>query len=1192
MPLWPVQMGLALLVPDPHVHMVRLAKSGTQRMLNAELVENFHSIYRQKKTGSLSVASDTANMRFLFQEGEVMAMDLGEDKEHLLADKLLEYHRLDAAQHALVFATREKVQGTVSEIVRNLHLASDAEVSQSTRAMVEDALCAIFSSDVRHLNFQPGHGIETFNFERSAVRLRIAVEILLTTVDKRVAEIQDVKRAVPTWDVIFAFAESEDAGELTDFEKHVLNFVDGHRTVEEIASACRDSSLNLARALNGLAKKGIVRRVGTPAPKPAKAPTGQSREATPQRSPTLTPRPASEPAPEAAQAQAPAPVTHLVSRAETVSTAPETANQPVVFESTRPGMSRTILVVAGLAAVAVGGYLVWTDQQVKADINTIQGEIQAKAEACQWAEAQELLTNLQNNIANDHPKYLRRLEPVQEAFQTALVKEAATISTLIKNENFDEAGRRIALLPPVQAQSDLNDALATAQKAFLARANQFASDISAALDNSDAATVNRLLTTQTNARIAAQGREVLSSWRKVHIEEAASPGTDIDDRLQLVKVIRAAQPTDAPLAADQVEMLNRIESQIHAAELELRKQLEQLQALADKGDVDQAMAKADKLGIPVAVHGDAELAKSYAAFVKTCTQIRDGLKAFHADALAAISSGKPADTLTAAVTAGEHLLRTYPDAAGHDQEEAFLGHLQEVLDALSLPLEQQDTALTQLCDSIKSDPQLVDAVKARVKLQTASETEATMLLKSGQRNLADHNFHQAERAFQRIIGDKDWANTNARKYALDALAQTKKQQDQIQTGKADLDAAIAEGNYDKAIEIVRAIGLPYMPLVIDSRPAGAQVWQSGHLLGVTPVVLDVTAADRIDYAVEVRAPGYLPKSVVGSAAEGGWHLHVQLERQAVAQADLGQSVTSHPLTVDGKVWVANHACAFAISASGTVENTPYTFAHQASPLNEPVYAPICMIGKGLYVPTRERVAVRIAADGGRSPLGGPTDFALACFESPELLDARFLIVAGTDAMVHAVVESTPSQHWDSAAGAAFACAPSVVGESVFTLRQDGTLEAWRAYDGKPLTQDHLTGKIISAWPTPTGLSGDTADVAWSWDGQSITTTPLPAGIVAGGPEALVSSGGRAFVRAKADWREVGHLDGTPTGDPIAWDGNVVVPTGSSMQVVGPLGFTVAGAADMLAPVVVDERLMVIAQDGKVKIFAPSPSLAH
>ncbi len=128
--------------------------------------------------------------------------------------------------------------------------------------MVEDALCNIFASEVRHLHFQPGQGIDTFNFERSAVRLRIPVETLLKTVDQRVSENQDVKRAVGNWDAIFAFAEGgEDAGALTDFEKHVLNFVDGHRSVEDIATGCRDSSLNLARVLYGLARKGVVRRL-------------------------------------------------------------------------------------------------------------------------------------------------------------------------------------------------------------------------------------------------------------------------------------------------------------------------------------------------------------------------------------------------------------------------------------------------------------------------------------------------------------------------------------------------------------------------------------------------------------------------------------------------------------------------------------------------------------------------------------------------------------------------------------------------------------------------------------------------------------------------------------------------------------------------------------------------------------------
>src|SRR5690606_13154108 len=54
--------------------------------------------------------------------------------------------------------------------------------------------------------------------------------------------------------------EGCDPSQLDDFERHVLNMIDGRKTVENLAVAFRDSNLNMARHLVLLMRKGAIRR--------------------------------------------------------------------------------------------------------------------------------------------------------------------------------------------------------------------------------------------------------------------------------------------------------------------------------------------------------------------------------------------------------------------------------------------------------------------------------------------------------------------------------------------------------------------------------------------------------------------------------------------------------------------------------------------------------------------------------------------------------------------------------------------------------------------------------------------------------------------------------------------------------------------------------------------------------------------
>ncbi len=1143
-------------------------------MLNSDLVENFHAIYRQKQTGSLNVSGDDFNIRFLFQNGEVMAMDLGEDKEHLLADKLREYHRLDQAQHALVFATRERVQGSVSDIVRNLHLASDDEVTQITRAMVEDLLCHAFGGKIRHLQFNPAQGIESFNFDRSAVRLRIAVDTLLKTVETRVTEIQQVEQAVGGPDSVFAFAEgSENAGELSDYEKHVLNFVDGHRTVEDIAAACRDGNHNLSRIFFQLTKKGVVRKLTTRA-----KPVGQSSSATNPAGPGAAASASGSASPPARPMEKTVDVTGIPQGAANADPAPLPAYEP---EPEPTGPNRTMLVVlVALLMLAVGVLLlVHNYEQKQARIREMQGEISDLASKREWNEALRKVDDLRGQAAGDVSAQ-QLVDDLAARLQVAMAAELTGIQKLVDVYEFDQARKRLSRLPPGQAVDDVRRKLVTAEETVTQIAVALAAKVTERLDANDVPSALRIIASKTKQE-AAQATIVLERWRIKKLEEASNSGAPMNKRLEALNLVKVAQPS-----AGQKVTISSIEDDLRRQQGHLKEQVQRLQDLADKGDYEKVFGDIERLRLSEYVKGtplQADLQKLEAS----ANQVRRNVQSFREQVMSSVRDGEGSAALKELQASGDALLSRFPQATNRAATESLVKTLKDCLDAVEQPTESQQAALQLLIDRGDIDPDLKTAIEARMKGLSSIEAEANIELENSRRLLRDGNWGAAERKLEELIRKPEWQSTVAHRAAEKELADERTNSSRREVAQKELEQAIAKGDTSRATAIAREMGLKYLPMSIESLPSGADVWQSGKKIGTTPLVLNLPAADRVDLAFEMRMPGYHPKAVTGANAEGGWRLLTALERAPAAKAELGKTVTSLPAVAKDRIWVSNRAQAFAITATGDVQSYEFEAGDGTSSLNEPVYAPVTMFEDAVYIPTRENVAIRIGKKVERVPLSGSTDMPLAIFESPLLIDRRFLIIAGNDQAIQGVAERHASSRWSSESGAAFAAAPLVIGDRVLCVRVDGELRVLQAYDGKPLGGTALGSPVVAAWSVGgKSLAGLTANTAWSWDGAEVTTEPLPQTAMAGAESVLIGINGRVWLRSGSEWKDMGRVEGTITGSPVAWQDHVAVPIGTSMRVLGARGFGITQTADFLPAVVIGGKLAVVNQNGTVAVYEP------
>ncbi|MBA3707500.1 MAG: hypothetical protein H0W83_01620 [Planctomycetes bacterium] len=1138
-------------------------------MLNSELVENFHAIYRQKQTGSLNASGDDFNIRFLFQNGEVMAMDLGEDKEHLLADKLREYHRLDQAQHALVFATRERVQGSVADIVRNLHLASDDEVAQITRAMVEDILCHAFGGKVRHLQFNPAQGMESFNFDRSAVRLRIGVDVLLKTVESRVSEIQAVETAVGGPESVFVFAEgAENAGELSDYEKHVLNFVDGHRTLEDVAAACRDGNHNLARIFNQLMKKGVVRKL------PAR--NRSAPGATPS-GPVAT----SASAPSAAGAR-PMEKTVDVSGVPAAATSAPAEAQPFVPYDEEPrGPNRGVLLaLVALLVLAVGVlFLVHNYDQKQQKIKDMQDHINELVSKREWEKAlrnvEALTAQANGDLSNQ-----QLVADLRAHLQQAMLNEMAGIQKLIDVEEFGQASQRLGNLPPSAEADEVRRKLAVAMESFNQQSKSLEAKVTEKLDKNDVAGALHTIAA-TSKQQGAAATTVLERWRIKKLEDASASGAPLSKRLEALNLVKSAQPS-----AGQKVTIAAIEEDLRRQQGHLKEQVQRLQELANKGDYDKVLEEIQRLRLSEYVNGT-PLQGDFQKLYARCDQVRSEVQAYREKVLSSVRNAESAAVLRELQIAGDALLSHYPQASNRAATESLVSTLKDCLDCVEQPSDSQQVALQTLLERRNIDPDLSAAIEARMKGLGTTETEASLELENCRRLLRDGNWESAEHHFEDLIRKPEWQATAAHRTAEKELADERATSVKREASRKELEQAIAKGETSRATAIAREMGLKYLPLSIESIPTGAEVWQGSKKLGTTPLVLNLPAADRVDLTIELRLSGYQTKNVSGATAEGGWRLLTALERAPAAHVDLGKTVTGRPSSIKDRLWASNRSQAFAITLQGDVQTWEFESGAGNSALNDPIYAPAVAKDDVVYIATRENIAIRIGKTVERVPTAGGTDLAPAIFESPLLIDRRFLIVSGLDNALHGMDERHPTSNWATAPGQAFAASPVISGDAVLTVQVDGTLSSIQAYDGKILGTSAIGQPIVAAWVVDgKRLAGLCANIGWSWDGKELITEPLPQAAAGGAKDVIVGTNGRIWLRSGTEWKDMGRVDGTITGDPVVWRDHVAVPVGPSMRVLGARGFGVTQSADFLPPVVIGDKLGLVNQNGQVFIYDP------
>ncbi|MCS6971130.1 MAG: hypothetical protein NZ552_09010 [Planctomycetes bacterium] len=1100
--------------------------------LDAKLVEHLHALHRQRATGLLLASTIDSTIGICLVEGEVLAVDIGSAIDAAFLEMCLVHHKIDAQAQAEAQAALAAGQPVRAWLLER-QLISEAEVEQMLYAVAEDALMRALCGPCLNRVFHPGVLPEQMALDRTALRTRIGVEPLIRGAAQSIQERLAVATEVGGPDAVFALAEGGEAVQLSDYEKLVLNFIDGKTTLGQIAIACRDSDANLGRVFRALLAKRVVQRVRL--------------GSAPQRAAATAAAPA-------ARGAAPAP------------TAPREAS--AVRRWVRSGLVALLLLAVAIAALVVDY------ERRRSRLAEDERAVLALISARSWAAAQEAVARLRHEAGNDLAA-LRQVDALAQAVETGMLQERQRIARLIDEGAWDEARRALAALPDAE---DLQQRLQAEESEERAAAQALADAVRTRLNGNDVVGALALLDGQEERR-SRLARALVAAWRERTWQQLQDPAQPMPARLAALAALRLARPDEA-LSWQLVAFEQRLSGQLEELVAALRRCQEQ----ARSGAYEEAERElAGLLAQPVQV---AAVDEARAEALVAIARVRADAEAVRAQALAALAD--PQGDLVAAQRELERLVQRYPQLSGGERWQRLQAAIAACQD--SGALAERAAAAEQAAQQAQDMPELAAALQQRATALHERERQARRALETARFHARRGEWTAAQAMIDDLITEPLFRDTAARLEALaerEAIRQAVQRQQQL---RARLLQAVSADDIAQALAIGRELGLERLPLVVLSVPAGAEVVRSdGTVLGTTPLVLDLPADARAELVLSVRAPGYREATLRGERADGGWRLFARLQRQPLLALRLPHPLTATPAVVDGRLWLADHARAVVLAEPQPAALRTYPFP---AALPTPPTAPARALADGaVLLTTRDGMALRIAEERvERLPLVAGSEFAVLVQRSEYILDRELWIVADGEGRLRAGRRGSAQALWQTAPGAPWACAPLQASDQrLVTVRRDGRAESWSPDDGRLLAAAQTGEPVIAAWHEGAAIVGVGARQRWRWDGRELERQPLAAPCIAAGPGALITDDGEVLRLTAEGPRVLGRLELRQLAGAgvLAWGEHVVVHRGSLLDIVGPRPFRhQAEGSVLLPPVIWDGRLVAASLDGELWIWNP------
>ncbi|CAN5702014.1 hypothetical protein BH20ACT23_BH20ACT23_06810 [soil metagenome] len=226
------------------------------------------------KTGRLEVERRNGSGRVYFRDGEVYYAESTKSKERL-GRKLTRSGWVTDRQLTRAIVEHEQTGRRVGEVLIEQGAVEEEQIEWAVRSQIEDGVFDLLRWDLGAFVWEPDVEIEV------EVPLTVTVENLIIEASRRLDEISQIKKKIPSADIVLAMSPRPPDGahqiNITSEEWQVLVLVDGRRTVEDIATSTGAEAYQTTRLLFGLMNAGLIEHKQVPLGSPDESDRPSSR---------------------------------------------------------------------------------------------------------------------------------------------------------------------------------------------------------------------------------------------------------------------------------------------------------------------------------------------------------------------------------------------------------------------------------------------------------------------------------------------------------------------------------------------------------------------------------------------------------------------------------------------------------------------------------------------------------------------------------------------------------------------------------------------------------------------------------------------------------------------------------------------------------------------------------------------------
>ncbi|MCA9942521.1 MAG: DUF4388 domain-containing protein [Ardenticatenaceae bacterium] len=245
-----------------------MALKGNLRDFSTTQLLNLINLAR--KTGTLSIQTDSESARMSFREGKLIYAHMGHDNGNHLAQILQSSGKLSPEQAQVIQSHAEgKSDKEIGHLLVTARRVTQNDIIQSVRQNVLDTVYKLFTW---------GEGVFRFDANKlpnsGYITIPIDLESVIMEGSRRLKEWEILQDELPDLDVSLRFTDRPDARlrniNLTVEEWRVVSFVNPRNSIRQIAKANNLSDFEIRRIVYGMLQAGLVEFVNQPKPAPEK----------------------------------------------------------------------------------------------------------------------------------------------------------------------------------------------------------------------------------------------------------------------------------------------------------------------------------------------------------------------------------------------------------------------------------------------------------------------------------------------------------------------------------------------------------------------------------------------------------------------------------------------------------------------------------------------------------------------------------------------------------------------------------------------------------------------------------------------------------------------------------------------------------------------------------------------------------